>query len=289
MKVSCTKNIDVKLSYSRNTQFIQILTNSVGPFTSLEVWVPCGPNIKPQKADLVTLGYFQKLFKSRLNFSVEGFYKQFYNTIDYQDHANMLFNPLIEGELRFGKGWSYGAEFMLRKPEGKFTGWIGYIYSRSYKQIVGINNDAVFPANYDSPHNIYVNLSYDTKKRWSFKLNWIYMTGNAITTPVSFYYYNGYSVPLYGAKNNDRLPDYHRLDLSIACRLNKPERKYQHSLILTLYNAYARKNPFSINYNKMDDNGNIVVPSDNSKGYDLIPTSISVAGIIPSLNYKFKF
>jgi len=284
-----TKKTSAKISYSRTSQFIQILTNSVSPFTSLEVWVPCGPNIKPQKTDQVSLGFFQKLFKKRVQLSLEAFYKHFYNTIDYQDHANMLFNPLIEGELRFGKGWSYGAEFMLRKPEGRLTGWIGYIYSRSFKQIVGVNNDAKFPASYDSPHNIYINVAYNTRGRWSFTANWMFMSGNTITTPISFYYYNGVSVPVYGSKNNDRLPAYHRLDLSVSLRLSKPERKYQHSLMLTLYNAYARRNPFSENYNKMDDQGNIVVPADNSKGYDLIPTSVSVAGIIPSLNYKFKF
>jgi hypothetical protein len=289
IKYDFTKKTALKLNYTRTSQFIQILTNSVGPFTSLEVWVPCGPNIKPQKSDMVALGFFQKMFKARFDFSAEGFYKHFYNTIDYQDHANMLFNPLIEGELRFGKGWSYGAELMLRKSTGRLTGSIGYIYSRSFKKIDGVNNGDVFPASYDSPHNVYVNISYDTKKRWSFSANWIYMTGNAITTPVSFYYYNGYSVPVYGAKNNDRLPDYHRLDLSVILRLSKAERKYQHSLALTLYNAYARKNPFSVNYNKMDENGKIVVPADNSKGFDLIPTTVSVAGIIPSLNYKFKF
>ncbi len=288
-KYSFTKNTEMKLSYARSTQFIQILTNSVGPFTTLEVWVPCGPNIKPQRSDLVSLGFFQKMFRSRVSFSVEGFYKRFYNTIDYQDHANMLFNPLIEGELRFGKGWAYGAEVMLRKPEGRLTGSIGYIFSRSYKQIEGVNNGDIFAASYDSPHNIYVNIAYDTRRRWSFTANWMYMTGSPITTPVSFYYYNGYSVPVYGARNNDRLPDYHRLDLSVMFRLSKPERKYQHSLMLTLYNAYGRKNPFSVNFNKMDENGNIVVPADNSKGYDLIPTTVSVAGIIPSLTYKFKF
>ena len=171
VKYSFTKNTELKLSYARSSQFVQILTNSVGPFTSLEVWVPCGPNIKPQRSDQVALGFLQKVFKSRVNISVEGFYKRFRNTIDYQDHANMLFNPLIEGELRFGKGWAYGAELMLRKPEGRLTGWIGYIFSRSFKQIEGVNGGEVFPAGYDSPHNVYVNVSYDTRKRWSLRIS----------------------------------------------------------------------------------------------------------------------
>ena len=112
----------------------------------------------------------------------------------------------------------------------------------------------------------------------------------AITTPISFYYYNGYSVPIYGDKNNDRLPDYHRLDLSITFKLSKPEKRYQHSIVFTLYNAYARNNPISVNFNRiMDDNGKFVVPANLSGDYELIPTTLSVAGRIPALTYNFKF
>ncbi|HNW89457.1 MAG TPA: TonB-dependent receptor [Bacteroidales bacterium] len=289
LQYTITKKNALKLYYSRTSQFMQVLTNSVGPFTSLEVWVPSGPSIKPQKTDHIGLSFFRNLFGSKVILSVDGYYKWFHNTIDYKDHANMLFNPLIEGELRFGKGRAYGVELMIRKSEGKLTGWIGYTYSRSFKVIPGINNDEEFPANYDSPHNIYVNISFDTENRFFFSANWMFLKGNPVTTPVAFYYYNGYSVPLYGSKNNSRLPDYHRLDVSVGFRLNKPFRKYQHSLSITLYNAYARKNPFCVNFNKIDDNGNFIVPADNSKGYELVPTTISVSGIIPSISYKFRF
>ena len=287
---SINNNSSLKASYNRTTQFIQVLSNSTSPFTSLEVWIPSGPNIKPQKADQYALGYFQGIDKSKLVFSMETFYKQFYNQIDYTDHANMLFNPLIEGKLRFGKAWAYGMEFMLRKPEGKFTGWLGYTYSRTFKQINGINNDQTFPASYDRPHNICMNMSYNSNKRWSFSASWIFVSGGAMSTPVSFYYYNGYTVPIYGDKNNDRLPDYHRMDIAITYKLNKPERRYQHSLTFTLYNAYGRKNPFSVNFNKiMDDNGKFYVPSNLDGDYELVPTTIYVAGVIPSVTYNFKF
>jgi hypothetical protein len=280
----------LKASYCRTSQFVQVLSNSTSPFNSLEVWVPSGPNIKPQKADLYALGYYRSLFNSKFDFSAETFYKQFYNQIDYKDHANMLFNPLIEGELRFGKAWSYGAEIMLRKQEGKFTGWLGYTYSRVFKQIEGVNKNQVYPASYDRPNNICVNLSYNPNYRWSFCANWIYLTGGAITTPIGFYSYNGYTVPIYGDKNNDRLPDYHRLDLSVTFRINKPEKRYKHSLVLTLYNAYGRKNPISENFDKIfDDNGNIVVPANIDGSNEIIPTSISVIGFVPSITYNFKF
>ena len=154
----------------------------------------------------------------------------------------------------------------------------------------GINNDNKFPSSYDKPNDISLNISYNDNKHWSFSANWIYSTGAAITTPIGFYYYNGYSVPLYGDKNNDRLPDYHRMDISITYKFNKPERRYQQLLTLTLYNVYARKNPISVNFNKIiDDNGDIVVPSNLNGGYNLVPTIISWAGIIPSITYNFKF
>ena len=280
----------LKISYSRTVQYLQVLSNSTSPFTSLEVWTPSGPNIKPQKADLLELGYFRGNAGTDYDFSLEIFYKQLYNQVDYKDHANMLYNPLIEGELRFGKAWSYGAELLLRKTSGKFTGWLGYSYTRSLRQIAGINNNKSFRANYDRPNNIAINLSYKPVKRWDFSAHWTYLTGSAFSAPTGFYEVNGYTVPLYGEKNNDRLPDYHRLDLSIAFLISKPENKFRHSLILTIYNAYGRHNPFEVNFNKMmNDNGDFVVPANMNGDYKLVPSSISVAGIIPSLNYTFKF
>ncbi|MBI5217298.1 MAG: TonB-dependent receptor [Bacteroidia bacterium] len=290
IKYSINNKSSLKASYSRTSQFMQIISNSTSPFTSLEVFVPCGPNVLPQRADQYAMGYFRQFLKHNLYFSAEAFYKRFYNQVDYKDHANMLNNPLFEGELRFGKAWSYGAEFMLRKSEGKFTGWIGYTYSRTFKLIYGVNNNESFPAFYDRPNNICMNISYNTNKRWSFSANWLFLTGGAITTPTGFYYYNGYQVPVYDKKNNDQLPDYHRLDVAVTFRINKPERHYQHNLTFTIYNAYGKENPISINFNKiMTDNGKFVVPSNLNGDYMLIPTALSVAGIIPSLTYNFKF
>ncbi len=280
----------LRFNYNHTVQYLQVLTNSTSPFTSLEVWVPSGPNIKPQQANQFSIGYFSKLVKKQFDFSLEAYYKKLYNQIDYKDHANMLINPLIEGELRFGSGWSYGFEALLRKSSGKLTGWISYAYSRAMKQIADVNNGEAFPAAFDRPHNIGFTFSYATGKHWNFSSHWTYLTGAPFTSPTGFYYLNGYSVPVYGKKNNNRLPDYHRLDVSVTCVISQPEKRYQHSLILTVYNAYGRHNPFSVNFNKiMDDNGNIVVPSNLQGGVEIIPTSISVAGAIPSLNYIFRF
>ncbi len=286
-----SQNSSLKAGYSRTTQFLNELNNSISPFTSLSVWVPSGPNIKPRKADQFSLGYFGNFIDNKIKFSAETYYKQFQNYIDYAPHANMLYNPLIEGELRSGEAWSYGMELMIRKPFGKLTGWIGYTYSRIFVQTPGVNNGGVYSAFQDRPHHFTLFVSYDTKKRWDFSANWIIMSGAAITTPISFYDYNGYVVPVYGEKNNDRLPTYHRLDLSANFRLNKDENaKFRHNLVLNLYNAYGRTNPYFLSFNRIEDaGGNYVVPADHHNSQYLVPTELSVSEIIPSINYQFRF
>lgn len=290
LRFAATQNISLYVNYSRNVQYLQVLSNSVSPFTSLDVWVPAGPNIKPQLADQYSLGFVSNVFHQKAEFSVESYYKRLYNQVDYTDHPNLLFNPLLEGELRFGNGWSYGVEALLRKSQGRFTGWISYAYTRATKQIADVNGGKIYAASYDRPHNFSVSTAYSAGRHWSFSAHWLYLTGAPFSSPTSFYYLNGYSVPVYGAKNNDRFPDYHRLDVSVSFSLNKPGSRYRHNLVLTVYNAYGRHNPFEQNFNKiMDDNGNIVVPANLNGDVERIPTSISVAGAIPSLNYTFRF
>lgn len=284
------KSASLKASYTKAVQYLQLLSNTSSPFTSLEVWVPSGPNIKPRKADQFSFGYFQKLSKKNLFFSAEAYYKGFKNEIDYKDHAELLLNPLIEGELRFGKAWSYGIEFLLRKDYGKLNGWISYTWSRAFKKINGINNDETYPAFYDRPNNFNICLAWKPNFRWSFAANYFFISGGAITTPIGFYYSNGYQVPIYGEKNNDRLPDYERLDLSIELHFGKPENNYQHSLSFTLYNALGHKNPFAVNFNKeVNDEGEFKVPTNLYEHAELVSSTLSVSGVVPSINYKFRF
>jgi hypothetical protein len=281
---------NIRVSYSHNVQYLQILNNTAGPFTSMESWVPSGPNIRPQSGDQLAAGYFHRLEKAGCSFSAEAYGRLYHNTVDFADHADLVYNPLLEGELRSGKSWSYGMELVFRKTSGKISGWLSYTWSRAVSKIPEINGGKSFVSNIDVPHEVIVNLTYDNHKRWLIALNWIYHSGLPVTTPVGFYYYNGVSVPVYGDKNNDRLPDYHRLDLSVMLRLSKPERRFQHSLSLNIFNLYSRKNPFAINFSKFGDgNGNFLIPSDTDGNYELVPTQTSVSGIIPSINYKFRF
>lgn len=290
LRYSNTKNSAFKLSYTKTTQYLHLITNSISPFTTLEVWLPSGPNIPDQTANQVILSWFQTLPKPGLDISIEGYYKVMNNQIDYLDHANMLLNPIVETELRYGKAKAYGIEFLLKKNKGKLTGWLGYTLSKVTRQTKDINSGRSYPAFNDRPHEFTCFLSYDFTKRFNASFNWYYATGAAFTTPNSFYYYNGMSLPIYTEKNNSRLPDYHRMDLSFIYRLNKKIRKFQHQLGLSIFNVYGRKNPIFVNFNKIESgNNSFAIPGDLLQTQDLLTTNTYVYNVIPSITYYFQF
>ncbi len=279
-----------KLAYSRNSQFEFLISNSISPFTSLEVWLPAGPNIKPMFSDQLTAGVDFSPSGWNINISSEFFYKKIYNFISYEDHADMIFNPNVEKELRYGRARAYGAEFVLKTGGERWEGWISYAYTRSLLKIQDINNLREFPAGYDRPHNLNIFAEYDISPRWNFSVSWFYASGSPFTSPTGYYYYLDHQVPYYVERNNDRLPEYHRLDVSTSIRLNKPEAKNKHVLYLSVFNLYGRKNPFNINFNKMQDgNGNIVVPKNYSSIPELETTMMYLFGAIPSISYHFEF
>jgi len=283
------KSTIFKLSYNRHIQYLNLLSNSVSPFTSLDVWVPAGPNVKPQKSDQFILGFHKKI--TEFIITTEAFYKKMYNQIDYANHANMYLNPLLEGELRFGNALSYGAEIFIKKQKGKLTGWLGYSYARTFRNIKDINNNKTYSVTYDKPHYVTLNLSYKLSKRWLFNLNWVYSSGIRFSSPTGFYNVQNHNIPIYSEKNNSKLPDYHRMDASVSFRLNKnPKGKYKHNIAFSLYNLYGRENPISVNFSKIEtEQGNYVTPSNYIYDNQIVPTTIYLFGIVPSLTYKFKF
>jgi hypothetical protein len=279
-----------KLSYSRTSQFQYLITNSISPFTSLEVWLPSGPNVPAQHAHQFTVGYTRRTSTPGLSFEVEAYYKKMKNLIDYRDHAHMLMNPLVEGELRFGEGVAYGLETLLKKDHGALSGWISYTLSRSRAQIDEINGGAPYPTYADRPHDFSLYLTWTFAPRLTLTGNFTYMTGAPFSTPTGFYYYDKHQVPVYAERNNDRLPDYHRLDVALNWKLSKAERKYQHELIFSIYNLYNRINPVALHFNKtLDEQGNYVVPVDFYHNPTLYSTQYYLYGIVPSVSYHFNF
>ncbi len=281
--------VSVKAFYTRSIQNIHLISNSISPFTNFEVWLPSSLNIKPQKADQLGGGLFVKWPEKSLFLSCEAYYKWMYNQIDYTDHASMILNPFIEGELRFGKGRSYGGEIQLEKKQGKLTGWIGYSYSRSFRKITEINHGQEYPTYFDRPHEISLFLSRKFGRKWNVSANWIYNTGASITTPTGFYQFESQKVPIYSDRGNDRLPDYHRMDFSVNFQLNKPENRFKHYINFSIYNFYGQKNPVYLNFNKTTaSNGDLVVPGDVFPPPEQTPSFTYIYNFIPSISYNFK-
>ena len=268
----------IRGSYTRTKQYMHLLSNaSTG--TPLDIWIPSNPNIKPQSADQAVLGFFKTLDKAGLEFSTELFYKWMKDQVDYKEHADLILNPEVEGQLRFGKATSYGLELMINKTKGKFNGWISYTLSKAEKEFADLNNGNPFPSNFDRRHNVSVNLNCNINEKMRFSVNWIYLSGSPITLPVGRYIYGNMVVPLYSARNTYRMPDYHRLDLGCILRgKQKPGRKISGEWSFSVYNAYNRKNAWMI-YFQTDEENNMVTEA--VKMY-LFP-------IIPSISYNFRF
>jgi len=251
-KFTINDQSSVKGSYNRTFQYMHLASNSTSA-APLDVWMPTSPNIKPQIADQVAVGYFRNFFGNKIETSVEVYYKWMQNQIDFRDNALLLFNPLLDGEVRPGKAYSYGAEFFIRKQEGKFTGWISYTLSRTFREVPAINNGNPYPANFDRPHNISVVASYEISPRLSFSGTWVYSTGAPVTVPTGRFIYEGMTVPVYSDRNGARMPDYHRMDVSLNYDFKKKEgKRFEHSINFSVFNAYARKNPYAINFVQND-------------------------------------
>ncbi|MEO9853919.1 TonB-dependent receptor [Reichenbachiella sp.] len=280
-----SKNI-AKLNYSRSAQYINLISNSISPFNNLEVWLPASVNIKPQIADQFSLGWFRTSEKWQL--SVEGYYKFMQNQLDYVNQANILLNPYLEAELRSGDGKAYGLETSLTKRTGKWTGTISYTYSKSVRKISGINDGKEYVSLWDKPHQFAINGNWLRSKRMTLSATLYISSGGPITTPTSFYEYSGRTIPIYGNKNNDRLPVYHRYDMSINFRLNKTDRKFNHYLSFSLFNLYAQKNSILLNFNKIEEGDKHVVPSNTLGANPVVSSQVFVYNIVPSISYSFK-
>jgi hypothetical protein len=274
----------IKASYNRTFQFIHLMYNSASPLPTSQ-WMPSTPYIKPQKADQFALGYFRNFKENKYEASVEGYYKYFYNTLDFKDGANIIANKNIETEIRRGRGWSYGLEFFLRKNVGKLTGWISYTWSKTQFQIPGINNGRVYYASYDRRNNFNIVGSYDVNERLNISANWVYGSGRPITLPDQKYQF-GNNYPVYiPERNNYRIPAYDRLDISATIyRKKKVGRKNESSLNFSIYNVYARKNAFTVYVtDQKDANGNSL----NNGQKEIV--KLYLFTIVPSVTYNFKF
>jgi hypothetical protein len=214
--------------------------------------------------------------------SVETYYKDMQNQVDYIDGANLLLNTLLEGDLLSGRGRAYGLELFVKKAKGKLNGWISYTIARSERKVDGINNNEWFANRFDKLHTLNVIANYELNQKLSFSANFVFATGTPATFPTNRYEWQEYVIPhnVDAARNNVRIPPYHRLDISATFELKKKFKgTYNHNLVLSAYNVYARRNPFSIYFRSNPD---------NPQTTEAVRFSV-IGNVIPSLTYNFNF
>lgn len=283
-KYQLNEDASLKTGYTFMNQYSHLVSSSAIslPF---DLWIPSTDTVKPQKAHQVAIGYFQNLFSDKFEGSVELYYKHMSNQIDYRQGANFYFNSNYQKELVFGKAWSYGAEFFLRKRVGRFTGWLSYTLAWTWRKFDDLNNGNPFPAKYDRRHNLSLVSMYKFNDRWSFSSVFVFTTGNTITLPDGRVY-----LPLLGttgqgwaddfvAKNGYRMKAYNRLDIGLRYKLNW--KFVDSELHIDIYNVYNRRNPFYLYLSQEQDS--------RSGGTKFVAKQVSLLPMIPSLTLLMKF
>lgn len=266
----------IKAGYTRNNQYMHLLSNSTTS-SPTDLWVPSSNNVKPQVVDQVSLGYFRNFLDNKYECSFETYYKNLGNQIDYRNGADLIFNAEYEGALTYGKGIAYGAEFYVKKSKGKLTGWISYTLSRSLRKFSDINHGDYYPARQDRIHDVAIVGIYNLTNRITVSANWVFNTGDAATFPSGKYTIDQIQVPYYTERNGYRYPNYHRLDVGVTF-LGKPRKRYEGSWNVSVYNAYARENAYTITFQQNED---------NPEKTEALRTALFK--IIPSVTYNFKF
>ena len=277
--LSLTDDLSVKGAWVRSFQYLQQSRVSITG-SPVDAWFTASPNVKPQRSDQYSLGVQALLSGQALELSLEGFYKDNRNTMDFVDNPGLvLADPDREGLLRFGKSWSYGAELMLKYDFARWNGWLAYTWSRAWYHIPELNGGEPYPSPLNHEHAVNFVLTYDFSKRWSASAEWVFYSGAPTTYPVGRYNYMGRWIPVYSSRNEDRLPDYHRMDLSVTYRTKRrvAEKRWSAEWNLSLYNAYSRHNAWSVafTYNREEDTAEA--------------GKIYLFTVIPSLSCNIKF
>jgi hypothetical protein len=281
LRYAINDETSIKASVTKNFQYIHLVSNS-GTTLPTDIWVSSTYKVKPQISWLYAAGFFKNFKKNMFETSVEMYYKDMQNQIEYSEGYTPNSLDDTENSFVFGKGWSYGSEFLVNKVRGKLTGWVGYTLSWTWRKFADLNFGEKYPAKYDRRHDLSVVGMYQLNTKWKLSATFIYGTGNAVTLPQRFYLVDGVLTQEFSRINQYRLPSYHRLDVAAILTPRKNQnRKWKTEWVFGAYNVYSRKNPYFIYY---DQSGSAAEGS-----LRIQAKQVSIFPIIPSVTWNFKF
>ncbi|MEQ9263271.1 MAG: TonB-dependent receptor [Owenweeksia sp.] len=289
------ESTSLKASYNRTRQYIHLISNTTSP-TPVDLYRSAGRYIDPATVHQYALGYFRNFADNTYEASIEVYYKDFINLVDYRPGANLIFNEFIETELLTGIGRAYGAEFLLRKQTGKLTGWIGYTYSKSERKVDSpeqnrtISGGDWYAANYDKRHDLSIVANYQINPNWDVGSSFVFQTGRPITLPEGRFQYEDIVAPIYNNRNNGRVPNYHRLDISATYTPDRVEgKRFYSSWNFGIYNVYGRRNAYSI-YFQPEANAINAEGTQTSNFFNTQAVRLSIFAIpIPFVTWNFNF
>lgn len=281
IRFSINDNSSIKAAVTRNIQYIHLVSNASTTLPT-DIWVPSTLVVKPQIGWQYALGYFKNFNNNMFTTSLEVYYKNMQNQIEYKEGytSNTLNDP--EKSFVFGKGWSYGAELFINKQKGRLTGWVGYTLSWTWRKFPDLNNGEKYPGKYDRRHDLSIVGMYALNKKWQLSSVFVFGTGNAISLPERFYFINGVLTQEFSRINAYRMEPYHRLDLSATYTPQpKKKRKYTANWVFSIYNVYSRLNPY---FYYFDQEGSA---ADGT--LEVTAKKVSLFPIIPSVTWNVKF
>ncbi|MBK7560571.1 MAG: TonB-dependent receptor [Chitinophagaceae bacterium] len=280
IRYSINNETSLKAAITRNLQYIHLVSNS-GSTLPTDLWVPSTYIVKPQISWLYSAGLFKNFKDNTFETSLELYYKDMQNQVEYKEgYTPSLADP--EEEFVFGKGWSYGTEILLNKIRGRFTGWVGYTLSWTWRKFTGLNGGEKYPTRFDRRHDLSVVANYDITKKWKLGAVFVYGTGNAITLPERFYIINGVLTQEYSNLNQYRMQSYHRMDLAATYTpVPRKKRKLSSYWVFSIYNVYSRLNPYFIYFDQTGSpvNGDLKVEA----------RQVSLFPVLPAVTWNFKF
>ena len=284
-KLNSTSSL--KGAYTQNYQYIH-LASTASVSLPTDLWVPSSAGIEPKFADQYAIGYFKNLKDNVYETSIEAYYKEMTNLIEYKEGVlpEDNTNSSSDDAFVFGNGDSYGVELLIKKNKGKTTGWIGYTLSKTTRYFDEINNGIAFPAKYDRRHDLSITATHKLSEKWTMSGVFVYATGNAITLPTERYMIGGNIFTEYTSRNGFRIDPYHRLDIG-ATYMVKKNKRFQSSWNFSIYNIYSRKNPYFIYFDleaPENQDGSIQEGNLTPKAYE-----VSIFPILPSVTWNFNF
>jgi len=281
-RYSLSKASSIKLGYNKMYQFIHLISNTA-TIAPTDVWKLSDNFLEPQIADQYSLGFYNNFKGNIFETSIEVYYKDLQNVVEYKDGATLIMQNHLETELIPAEGQAYGVELYVKKNLGRLTGWVSYTYSRSLRRVVtpfeeeNINNGEWYASNFDKPHDLTLIGNYKVSTNTSISATFAYSTGRPVTFPEAKFDYSGINLAYFDSRNQQRIPDFHRLDLSVNFKFKGEGRFFDGDWTFALLNVYGRKNPFSIFF-------------DDAEGAPPQAFRLAILGVpLPSLSYAIKF